>query len=184
MPTFLTYQRTTLSNIVSYPISCSTAIFKNRSLRHTDQYILWDLVAKIMGRKAGRGRASLADKSFNRSLSRFDMAGAVVCRCWPKGEDCRIHSCQDVSLSLYIPLQFWEFLIIVYSAEFIIFYTFREEEPSDTPSGHVTSISVLRPYRRLGLANKLMKQSRTSRHYDNSSPHGNCPKCMLTVRAL
>ena len=36
----------------------------------------------------------------------------------------------------------------------------REEEPSDVPSGHVTSISVLRPYRRLGLANKLMKQSR------------------------
>lgn len=38
--------------------------------------------------------------------------------------------------------------------------TSREEEPSAEPSGHVTSISVLRPYRRLGLANKLMKQSR------------------------
>jgi hypothetical protein len=39
----------------------------------------------------------------------------------------------------------------------------REEEPSDPskPSGHVTSISVLRPYRRLGLANKLMRLSRT-----------------------
>ncbi|WVQ81709.1 hypothetical protein IAT38_003834 [Cryptococcus sp. DSM 104549] len=34
-----------------------------------------------------------------------------------------------------------------------------EEEPSAEPSGHVTSISVLRPYRRLGLAQKLMKQS-------------------------
>ncbi|KAL0249705.1 N-terminal acetyltransferase A complex catalytic subunit ard1 [Cryptococcus gattii Ru294] len=43
-----------------------------------------------------------------------------------------------------------------------------EEEPSDTPSGHVTSISVLRPYRRLGLANKLMKQSQEAMvaHYD------------------
>jgi ribosomal protein S18 acetylase RimI-like enzyme len=37
----------------------------------------------------------------------------------------------------------------------------REEEPTDgVQHGHVTSISVLRSYRRLGLANKLMKQSR------------------------
>ena len=36
----------------------------------------------------------------------------------------------------------------------------REEEPSDgVPHGHVTSISVLRSYRRLGLAKKLMTQS-------------------------
>lgn len=40
--------------------------------------------------------------------------------------------------------------------------TRREEDPSAEPSGHVTSISVLRPYRRLGLANRLMKQSRES----------------------
>lgn len=39
-----------------------------------------------------------------------------------------------------------------------------EEEPADgIPHGHVTSISVLRSYRRLGLANKLMKQSRKCR---------------------
>ncbi|GHJ89371.1 hypothetical protein NliqN6_5773 [Naganishia liquefaciens] len=37
-----------------------------------------------------------------------------------------------------------------------------DEEAVDTPSGHVTSISVLRPYRRLGLANKLMRQSQKS----------------------
>jgi len=37
----------------------------------------------------------------------------------------------------------------------------RDEEPSDgIPNGHVTSISVLRSHRRLGLANKLMKLSR------------------------
>jgi ribosomal protein S18 acetylase RimI-like enzyme len=38
----------------------------------------------------------------------------------------------------------------------------REEEvgPDDPPHGHVTSISVLRSYRRLGLAKKLMIQSR------------------------
>ncbi|WWC72673.1 uncharacterized protein I206_106637 [Kwoniella pini CBS 10737] len=36
--------------------------------------------------------------------------------------------------------------------------------------GHVTSISVLRPYRRLGLANKLMKQSQEAMvaHYNAS----------------
>ncbi|PWN43661.1 putative N-terminal acetyltransferase complex subunit ARD1 [Ceraceosorus guamensis] len=35
-----------------------------------------------------------------------------------------------------------------------------EEEPADgVPHGHVTSISVLRSYRRLGLAKKLMTQS-------------------------
>ncbi|CDS03839.1 Putative N-alpha-acetyltransferase 11, NatAFT catalytic subunit [Lichtheimia ramosa] len=34
-----------------------------------------------------------------------------------------------------------------------------EEEPSDVPHGHITSISVMRTYRRLGLAEKLMKQA-------------------------
>lgn len=39
-----------------------------------------------------------------------------------------------------------------------------EEEPTDgVPHGHVTSISVLRTYRRLGLAKKLMVQSRKLR---------------------
>lgn len=57
------------------------------------------------------------------------------------------------------------------SSDSFVFYTFcREEEPSDAPSGHVTSISVLRPYRRLGLANKLMKQSRTSPGLYRASP--------------
>lgn len=36
----------------------------------------------------------------------------------------------------------------------------REEEPTGEPHGHVTSISVIRPYRRLGLANRLMRQAR------------------------
>ncbi|KAI9637003.1 putative ard1 family protein [Dioszegia hungarica] len=34
-----------------------------------------------------------------------------------------------------------------------------EEEPAGEPHGHVTSISVIRPYRRLGLANRLMRQA-------------------------
>ncbi|KAG1435511.1 hypothetical protein G6F56_013948 [Rhizopus delemar] len=35
----------------------------------------------------------------------------------------------------------------------------REEEPSDVPHGHITSLSVMRTYRRLGIAQKLMTQS-------------------------
>jgi ribosomal protein S18 acetylase RimI-like enzyme len=36
-----------------------------------------------------------------------------------------------------------------------------EEEPSDgVPHGHITSLSVMRTHRRLGLAEKLMRQSR------------------------
>ncbi|CAM0140609.1 N-terminal acetyltransferase A complex catalytic subunit ard1 [Umbelopsis sp. WA50703] len=34
-----------------------------------------------------------------------------------------------------------------------------EEEPTDVPHGHITSLAVLRTYRRLGLAEKLMTQS-------------------------
>ncbi|KAG1043826.1 hypothetical protein G6F46_009250 [Rhizopus delemar] len=34
-----------------------------------------------------------------------------------------------------------------------------EEEPSDVPHGHITSLSVMRTYRRLGIAQKLMTQS-------------------------
>ncbi|PWN18853.1 putative N-terminal acetyltransferase complex subunit ARD1 [Microstroma glucosiphilum] len=38
-----------------------------------------------------------------------------------------------------------------------------EEEPTDgVQHGHVTSISVLRSYRRLGVAQKLMRQSQTA----------------------
>ncbi|KAJ1976818.1 N-terminal acetyltransferase A complex catalytic subunit ard1 [Dimargaris verticillata] len=34
-----------------------------------------------------------------------------------------------------------------------------EEEPNGPPHGHITSLSVMRNYRRLGLAEKLMRQS-------------------------
>lgn len=40
-----------------------------------------------------------------------------------------------------------------------------EEDPSDgIQHGHITSLSVMRTYRRLGLAEKLMRQSRTPLH--------------------
>lgn len=49
----------------------------------------------------------------------------------------------------------------------VCFAECREEDPpeGDQSHGHVTSISVLRSYRRLGLAKKLMIQSRASRLY-------------------
>ncbi|RKO89372.1 acyl-CoA N-acyltransferase [Blyttiomyces helicus] len=34
-----------------------------------------------------------------------------------------------------------------------------EEEPGDVPHGHITSLSVMRNWRRLGIAEKLMTQS-------------------------
>ncbi len=37
-----------------------------------------------------------------------------------------------------------------------------EDEPSPEPHGHITSLSVMRSYRRLGLAEKLMRQSRAT----------------------
>lgn len=35
----------------------------------------------------------------------------------------------------------------------------REEDPNVPPHGHITSLSVMRTYRRLGLAQKMMIQS-------------------------
>jgi peptide alpha-N-acetyltransferase len=35
-----------------------------------------------------------------------------------------------------------------------------EEEPGEVPHGHITSVAVMRTYRRLGLAEKLMRLSR------------------------
>ena len=34
-----------------------------------------------------------------------------------------------------------------------------EDHPNEPPHGHITSISVLRPYRKLGIATKLMRAS-------------------------
>jgi len=38
----------------------------------------------------------------------------------------------------------------------------KMEEDTDEPHGHITSVAVMRSYRRLGLANKLMEQSQKS----------------------
>jgi peptide alpha-N-acetyltransferase len=41
-----------------------------------------------------------------------------------------------------------------------------EEDPTDqVQHGHITSLSVMRTYRRLGLAEKLMRQSRTPHYF-------------------
>ena len=58
----------------------------------------------------------------------------------------------------------------------------REEEPTDEPHGHVTSISVLRNYRRLGLANKLMQLSRESLS-SQLRQHSTAPPPTFNLRA-
>jgi N-alpha-acetyltransferase 10/11 len=40
-----------------------------------------------------------------------------------------------------------------------IFFIYREEDPGEAPHGHITSLSVMRNWRRLGIAEKLMTQS-------------------------
>ncbi|GAA51326.1 peptide alpha-N-acetyltransferase [Clonorchis sinensis] len=42
------------------------------------------------------------------------------------------------------------------SPEFTTLSGFREEDPEDVPYGHITSLAVKRPYRRLGIAQSLM----------------------------
>jgi len=44
------------------------------------------------------------------------------------------------------------------AARFVI----REEDPSEEPHGHITSLAVLRTHRKMGLATQLMQQARTS----------------------
>ncbi|GAA5894755.1 peptide alpha-N-acetyltransferase complex A subunit ARD1 [Sporobolomyces salmoneus] len=46
-----------------------------------------------------------------------------------------------------------------------------DEEATEDPHGHVTSISVLRDYRRLGLANKLMKLSQQAMKQTYNASH-------------
>lgn len=37
----------------------------------------------------------------------------------------------------------------------------QNDKPNPVPTAHVTSVSVMRTYRKLGIASKLMRQSRT-----------------------
>lgn len=52
-----------------------------------------------------------------------------------------------------------------------------EDEPSAEPHGHITSLSVMRTYRRLGLADKLMRQSQRSMVENHDAKY-----CSLHVR--
>lgn len=60
----------------------------------------------------------------------------------------------------YILAKMW---VLLHPVFFVLNGGTREEDvgPDDQAHGHVTSISVLRSYRRLGLAKKLMVQSRS-----------------------
>lgn len=96
-------------------------------------------------------KGSPTDSDYGRLLPRPHMAAAFVCRRGRKGPGGGIHSREDVSHCEDARQRRAQLRAC------------REEEPTDgVPHGHVTSISVLRSYRRLGLANKLMKQSRES----------------------
>lgn len=52
-----------------------------------------------------------------------------------------------------------------------------EDEPSAVPHGHITSLSVMRTYRRLGLAEKLMRQSQKAMVENHDAKY-----CSLHVR--
>src|SRR3954465_16068887 len=58
-----------------------------------------------------------------------------------------------------------------------------EEEPTDgVAHGHITSLSVMRTHRRLGIAEKLMRQSRTFALLGLSKPPN--PNCTFKVTKL
>lgn len=85
---------------------------------------------------------------------------------------------------MYVPTYAYNFTM---ACQHAILSLLREEEiaEGDEPHGHVTSISVLRTYRRLGLAKRLMVQSRMFSFpiflyatvfilRTNRGSHGNC----------
>lgn len=55
----------------------------------------------------------------------------------------------------------WQNLVHIQAKKCLLsISTTREEDPAAEPHGHITSLSVMRTYRRLGVAEKLMTQSR------------------------
>lgn len=89
-----------------------------------------------------------------RPLPRLDLAAGFLRRGGPQGQDCRVYPGKDASLreaTFSNPASLLTDQL----------RPCRDEEPTEEAHGHVTSISVLRNYRRLGLANKLMQLSRT-----------------------
>lgn len=90
----------------------------------------------------------------NRSLPRTIVATAFL-RCGrSQRADSGLYSGKNVGSSLLMKFRC------------LLINTCREEDlgQDDEPHGHVTSISVLRSYRRLGLAKRLMVQSRMFFH--------------------
>lgn len=79
-------------------------------------------------------------------LSHSVLASTVLCRRDTQRSDCRLCLSQDVSHTDVILLHFG--LIRV-----------REDDAPEV-HGHITSLAVLRSHRKLGLATKLMQQSR------------------------
>lgn len=59
-----------------------------------------------------------------------------------------------------VPLRFGKISYTMTLTCVLSILTTREEDPAAEPHGHITSLSVMRTYRRLGVAEKLMTQSR------------------------
>lgn len=98
----------------------------------------------------------------HRSLPRHDLAISLVCGRGPSRSHSGIYIGEDVSHVVG--------MCCVYRHACSSGRREEERDEKQPIHGHVTSISVLRSYRRLGLAKKLMVQSREFR-IDPSLPH-------------
>lgn len=117
--------------------------------------------------------------NLNRPIPRDDLARSIICRRGREGEGCRLHSGQNVRACDYHPYSLTSCSLTfppthphpprknttttprAHSARHPTTYSDEETKEGEPPHGHVTSISVLRSYRRLGIAKKLMLQSRS-----------------------
>jgi ribosomal protein S18 acetylase RimI-like enzyme len=94
----------------------------------------------------------------SRSVPYHVLAYALVCGGRREGSHRRLHPCQNVLKHLFLSFLYIPGLTSLSEM------TDREDDlqEGEEPHGHVTSISVLRGYRRLGIAKRLMLQARKS----------------------
>lgn len=149
-----TISEISLTEKVDDLLGMQNANLLNLPENYTFKYCLYSALGRPASRISIWRRQALHKLIRGRSVPRTDLARAVICRRRSTRSHCWIHISQDVGT----PRPFASYHTLQIDADIS-----REEEPTATPGGHVTSISVLRPYRRLGLANRLMRQARKSR---------------------
>lgn len=93
-----------------------------------------------------------------RPVSCHDLAVFVLCCRRSQRTDSGIYLVKDV----HLPSRREIFTLLTFIRREETEEPQEGSPPSEPPHGHVTSISVLRSYRRLGLAKKLMLQARRS----------------------